>query len=254
MKATLSIQQRAGILAAARLTGELRNNSRAINEQAIRELMAKNPYWSLRLKTVEDLNLEFNDALERLVKACGIDKEVFESHKSAYIDPATTVQRWDEALKVLDVASKAKETILFATGHPGSLLEFYRLLAERARAGGAQVIDTIERVRTPTRHYLDTLGGVIVLSDEGSLMHTHDDEGLSLILRALKPTLVVADHGYAAAAINEAIPTIAIFDTDDPALPLAASIHDNVVAIPMNDNQTNLRTANALSAVLDLNA
>jgi hypothetical protein len=252
MKSTLSLHQRAETLKEAHLTGELRNNSRSINEQAVRELLARNPYWGLKLKAVRELDLEYDDAIQQLAKACGIDVETFLSHDKAYIDPETTVKAWDRALKLLDSAAEAKATVLFATGHPGSLLETYRLLAERAREGGAVIVDRVERLKTPSRRYLDTVGGVVVMSDEGSLLHTHDDEGLIEVIRHYKPDLVLADHGFAAAAINEEVPTIAIFDSDDPGLPLAASLSDDILAVPMNDNQTNLLTAKAVMTVLGI--
>jgi hypothetical protein len=252
MKDTSPIDERAEILVKAYLTGELRNNSREINEQAVRELLAGNAYWSLKLEAVEELELDYDEAIKRLAKACGLDLATFMSHTKSYIDPLTTMQSWDRALEAIDRAATAGDTILFATGHPGSLLELYRRLAGYAKERGATIVDSVERVRTPGHHYLDTVAGVIVLSDEGSLLHTHDGESLREVIRAHKPALVVSDHGFAAAAINEKVPTVAIFDSDDPALPLAASVRDDVIAVPMNDNQTNLHTALAVTAALNL--
>jgi len=62
---------------------------------------------------------------------------------------------------------------------------------------------------------------------------------MEALLGKVKADLVVADHGFAGAALNHAIRTLAIYDTDDPALPVAAYLGEPVRAIPVHDNRYN---------------
>jgi hypothetical protein len=49
--------------------------------------------------------------------------------------------------------------------------------------------------------------------------------------------LVVADHGFAGAAIASGIPAVAIMDTNDPALAVAARRGADLSVVPMDDNR-----------------
>jgi hypothetical protein len=59
---------------------------------------------------------------------------------------------------------------------------------------------------------------------------------------------VVADHGFAGAAIAAGIPTVAVMDTNDPALAVVAGRGADVTVVPMDDN----RPLNAYSAALEV--
>jgi Phosphatase len=49
--------------------------------------------------------------------------------------------------------------------------------------------------------------------------------------------LVVADHGFAGAAVAASIPVVAIMDTNDPALAVVAQRGADIRIIPMDDNR-----------------
>jgi hypothetical protein len=49
--------------------------------------------------------------------------------------------------------------------------------------------------------------------------------------------LVVADHGFAGAAIVRGIPTVAIMDTNDPALAVVTLRGADLTVVPMDDNR-----------------
>jgi hypothetical protein len=49
--------------------------------------------------------------------------------------------------------------------------------------------------------------------------------------------LVVADHGFAGAAIAAGIPTVAVMDTNDPALAVVAGRGADLTVVPMDDNR-----------------
>jgi hypothetical protein len=48
---------------------------------------------------------------------------------------------------------------------------------------------------------------------------------------------VLADHGFAGAAVERGIPTVAVMDINDPALAVAAAEHRDVTLVPMDDNR-----------------
>ena len=106
-------------------------------------------------------------------------------------------------------------------------------------------------LQTISNMWLDWVGDCMAVTDEGSLLHTHLGLNMPKLLETGNIDLVVADHGFAVAAINAQIPVVAFFDTDDPAIPLAASIQPNIIAVPLNDNQKNNATAEAFRVVLE---
>jgi hypothetical protein len=64
------------------------------------------------------------------------------------------------------------------------------------------------------------------------------------------PDLVVADHGFAGAAVAEGIPTVAIMDTNDPALAVVARRGaEGLTVIPMDDNRPQNSYAVALEVL-----
>ena len=60
--------------------------------------------------------------------------------------------------------------------------------------------------------------------------------------------LVVADHGFAGAAVASGIPTVAIMDTNDPALAVVARRGADLTVVPMDDN----RPQNSYSVALEV--
>ena len=71
-------------------------------------------------------------------------------------------------------------------------------------------------------------------------------EGCTAADRAVD--LVVADHGFAGAAIAAGVPTIAVMDTNDPAFAVVAGRGADVTVVPMDDN----RPLNVYSTALDV--
>jgi hypothetical protein len=48
---------------------------------------------------------------------------------------------------------------------------------------------------------------------------------------------VVADHGFAGAAVAAGIPAVAIMDTNDPALAVVARRGADLTVVPLDDNR-----------------
>lgn len=97
---------------------------------------------------------------------------------------------------------------------------------------------------------LDWVGPVAALGDGASLRHTHDPAPMRRILEEIGAVdLVVADHGFAGAAVVGGIPTVAVMDTNDPALAVVARRGaERLTVVPMDDN----RPRNSYVAALEV--
>ena len=133
--------------------------------------------------------------------------------------------------------------MLAATGHPTGMLLHHIKIVEAYRLAGGKVLQLREEEdlglgkrgrRTEVRY----IGGVGCLADWGNLKHTHSAAPMEALLEEdPRPDLVLGDHGYAGAAIERGIPTIAVMDINDHALAIAHARGQDVVLVPMDDNR-----------------
>ena len=113
--------------------------------------------------------------------------------------------------------------LVFATGHPGAMLLYYLDLARWAKELGGEVLTARPRGRHEKGISLDWAGSVGTLGDGASLFHTHGPEPMREVLQELgEVDLVIADHGFAGAAIAADLPTVTVMDTNDPAFAVVA--------------------------------
>jgi hypothetical protein len=123
------------------------------------------------------------------------------------------------------------------------MLEMYiRVAASFARAGGKLVRLREEELLPVGRkgHHAEVryVGNVGCLADWGTLKHAHTSDAMEVLLEAQPwPELVLADHGFAGAAIERGIPAIAIMDINDHALAVAAAEGRDVTIVPLDDNR-----------------
>lgn len=240
-------------LVALKLAGKLNRNTPESNRQAIREMLAQNSYWTFGSEDVAGYGLTYDQAAAVMASALGVTVERFASDEISFIDPDKTVQGLTTGLERLEAVARDGGSILLATAHPGSLLGFYTIIGRYLSELGAELCVPDRPVPARNNRWIDAVEGVLVLSDEGNLMHSHDDMGMKEVIETLKPDIAFSDHGFAMAAINAGVSTVAIFDVDDPALAMAASVRpEYVVGVPMNDNQTNIRTASAARSLVSL--
>jgi hypothetical protein len=159
-----------------------------------------------------------------------------------YIDPRATIGRVREAAARLAAACAAGARIIVATGHPTGLLVHHQRLVRTITAAGGTVIRPLEeqavfREGGATR-VLKYFGGVAALTDGANVLHAHMPTAMEAILDAEVPDLVFADHGFAGAAVARGIPTIAVMDTNDPALAVAWARGADLLIVPMDDNRS----------------
>ncbi len=105
--------------------------------------------------------------------------------------------------------------VILATGHPGPLTAHYATLARALAAAGCDVLQ-------PVADSVDYVDGVGALAFDGRRHHTHRPDQMQAMLAEVDGVdLMIADHGFAGAAVEAGLPTLSIADVNDPALPLA---------------------------------
>ncbi|MGW2596392.1 phosphatase [Streptomyces klenkii] len=195
------------------------------------------------------------DVLAVMAERCGVSDDLNHRAGQDHIDPELTADALDRMANVLRKAAGSRQRVLFATGHPGALLDVHRATAAAMRAAGCEV------VRIPGGLGADE-GCVVQFADvavyEGgaTLWHTHSPNPMAAILDGLLregrplPDLVVADHGWAGCAAQRGIDAVGYADSNDPALFLAEAEGTLQVAVPMDDHVTDPRFYEPMTAYL----
>jgi len=135
---------------------------------------------------------------------------------SGWIDPEVTLASIRRQRDLLArFAARGGGRVLLATGHPTPLTAHYAALGRALSGAGCEILQ-------PGADSVGYLDGVAALSDQGGRHHTHRSDHMEAVLAVVHSVdLVIADHGFAGAAIEAGIPTLSIADVNDPGLPLA---------------------------------
>jgi hypothetical protein len=171
---------------------------------------------------------------------CSPDIASFEGYDD--IDPDRTIVGIVGAARRLREAALRGDRLLVATGHPTGLLEHHIRVADSYRAAGGKILRLREEEELTGRRgkHIEVryVGGVACVADWGQLRHTHSAFAMERLLEAQPwPDIVLGDHGFAGAAIEQGIPTIAVMDINDPALAVAWAEGKDVTIVPMDDNR-----------------
>jgi hypothetical protein len=200
---------------------------------------------------MEDLlkGVGFEEAYAAVAARTGYPPDQEENSGRGCIDPSRTAAGLAAAGERIRPVAEAGGRLVCATGHPGALLFYYLGLVRWAEGLGGQAATAEIRGRYEKGVSLDWVGEVGAVSDGGSLLHTHSPDPMrSLLGKVGAVDLVVADHGFAGAAIAAGVPTVAVMDTNDPALAVVASRGAEVTVVPMDDN----RPQNSYAAALEV--
>ncbi len=145
----------------------------------------------------------------------------------------------------LAAAARGGERVLVATGHPNGLDVLYRelarLIGERGvkllhPADGATIQEEAKRRGAPGPWWIRYLADVGLVTDEAVPKHTHAGDAMRRMLEDERPDLVLADHGFAGAAIEAGVETVSVADVNDPALIVAKAQGRTRVVVVMDDN------------------
>lgn len=228
-------------LGAAGITGRHRSHDRANTLKKIDELRDGKPDATFGISGVEQWAPR--DVLAALAQLTGCSPELEDCEGWDTIDPDVTVRALVFAGERLRDAAARGDVLLAVTGHPTGMLETYVNIVAAYRRAGGKVLRAREDeeldIGTHRHAEIRYVGAVGCLADWGSLKHTHSPVAMEALLAAQPwPDLVLADHGFAGAAVERDIATIAVMDINDPALAVAATTRSNVLVIPMDDNRS----------------
>ncbi len=219
-------------------------NSRAANLRAIERLLAGEPFYTFGIARIEKAlaqgMLDQEGVVRVMARACGCkDSEQF-LEEQGFIGAAASVAGLHEMARWLATAAAKRWTVALGTGHPGSMLGCYLRLGEWLRERGCELAPVPVAHPAGVDWWADELGGVAVTSDGCGILHGHATRVMDAVLARTEVDIVVADHGHAGAAINAKLPCLAVMDTNDPALGVAAALGcPDLVAVPLYDNLPN---------------
>jgi hypothetical protein len=178
------------------------------------------------------------DAVARL---CGCSASLDERAGGGVIDPDLVLDALEALGDRLARATERGERMLIATGHPTGLLPLYQALARALVSAGVKLETPLDDVRVGSpdkdRRRIRYLDGVAVLMGGADLLHTHDSWPMDRLLDEIDPPdLVLADHGWAGAAIMRGLDVVCFTDVNDPAIAVAKADGLVVVVVPCDDN------------------
>ena len=219
-------------LVATRLAGAVATGARWSLDNC-RRLVSGDPDYTFGLSDWRDAS--YHEVVEAVRAAggtrLGLDEE---APDDGYIDPAAALAGIRAHRDCLaEFVASGGGRVLVATGHPFALLPHYGALARALTDAGCTVLRPLEGQRDRLKNrdgrpcsirYPDQ---VAALFYDGALQHTHRADYMEAMLDevggAAGVDLVVADHGFAGAAVEAGVTTLSIADVNDPALPLAAA-------------------------------
>jgi hypothetical protein len=141
----------------------------------------------------------------------------------------------------LAAAADAGERLVVATGHPNGLDLLYREIARLSGEHGAKLLHPadgaeVQETGRPAPWTIRYLGDVAMVTDGVAPKHTHAGVAMRRMLADERPDLVLADHGFAGAAIEAGVEVLSVADVNDPALIVAKAQGRTRVVVVMDDN------------------
>ncbi|MFF7470336.1 phosphatase [Streptomyces sp. NPDC008092] len=210
--------------------------------------------WWLGLE-LGDRWTDEQDVLAVMAERVGVNDDPEYRYGQDTIDPELTVDGLNRLAARLRKAAEGRQRVLFATGHPGGLLDVHRATAAALRGAGCEIAVIPDGLQTD-EGYVMQFADVAVLEHGATLWHTHSGEPMKAILGGLEragrpqPDLVVADHGWAGYAAQVGLDSVGYADCNDPALFLAESEGTLQVAVPLDDHVLSPRYYDPMTAYL----
>jgi Phosphatase len=184
---------------------------------------------------------DLDDILDLVARGTGVPIDHEARYGPVDVAPGAILDASGTAGERLARAAVDGERVVLATGHPIGLALLYHALDGLLRERGADVLRLANgrRWRDPGLAHdwvVGHWGGVAMLTDGREPRHTHRPDAMERMLEEALPDLVVADHGFAGAAIEAGVETISIADVNDPALIVAKAQGRTDVVIVMDDH------------------
>lgn len=206
----------------------------------VRMLLEGDPDKEFGLRGLQD-GFDEEGVLRLIEEASGAPLERSARTGPVEIRPEPMLEQLAAMGERLARAAERGETVAFATGHPDSMDYLLKpvgdLLAERGarvvRLGGGLRWREDGRAHDWT---IEHWGGVAMQTDGHAPRHTHWPDAMERMLSAGLPDLVVADHGFAGAAIEAGVETLSFADVNDPALLVAKAQGRTEVVVVLDDH------------------
>jgi histidinol phosphate phosphatase hisN-like protein len=183
----------------------------------------------------------FEDIVRIVGEASGVPIDALATEGSPDIDSGAVLDACEAVGERLAAAARSGERVLFATGHPGDLDPLYGAIGELAAAAGARIVRPADGVSwsDPGAGHRWTVayhGPVGMVTDGERPRHTHRPDPMEHMLGEERPDLVLADHGFAGAAIQAGVETLSVADVNDPALIIAKAQGRTEVVVVLDDH------------------
>ena len=206
----------------------------------IRKLVEHDPDKLFGLSSMPE-PFGFEDIVRIVGEAAGVPIDHLATEGAPDIDAGAVLDACAAMGERLAQAARRGERILFATGHPGDLDPLYGSVARLADEHGARTIrpadgETWFDVHVEHDWTIAYHGPVGMVTDGVRPRHTHWPEAMRRMLAEERPDLVVADHGFAGAAIDVGVETLSIADVNDPALIVAQAQGRTDVVVVLDDH------------------
>lgn len=186
-------------------------------------------------------NWTYNDVFDLMHRRVGTSSDHQHLEGQDTISARLCVAALDRMAARLAEAASARQTVLFATGHPAGLFPVHAALAKAMNGAGCHVVEVPAGIGFGEGD-IRQIGKVLMWHQHGNLMHTHLPTPMQSVLARLEaddgpvPELVVADHGWAGQAAEQGIDTIGFADCNDPGLFVSEAQGQLQVAVPLDDN------------------
>lgn len=206
----------------------------------IRMLLEGDPDKQFGLRGLPEAML-FDEVLDLVAREAGAPIDPMQEAGEVHIAPEPILEASRSLGERLALSAERGERVLIATGHPGGLDLLYRELEGLLLTHGASVSKPAdrERWRDPDLTHdwiIGYLSGVGMLTDGRAPRHTHRPDAMRRMLAHDVPDLVLADHGFAGAAIEAGVETVSVADVNDPALLIAKAQGRTEVVLVMDDH------------------
>ena len=240
-------------LVGARIAGDVAT-SRESNLRNLTKMAQGQPKYAFGLTPLREWTPD--EVLAVMAERCGVHPDPTYLEGPDTIDPDLTVTQLERWRVRLAKAAAGRERVLLATGHPTGILAVHLEVAAALRSAGCEVLvpaldwswdwpetsgrDGLQTWGRDRPRHVRAINGVHLLASGGELLHTHAPEPMVALLAALDvaPDLVVADHGWAGAAVQAGLDVLGMADCNDPALFVAEHEGRSIVTVPLYDNVT----------------
>src|SRR5918911_2532376 len=189
-----------------RLAGPELSHSRRNNLEAVNRLANVDPYATFGIRRVieyvREKQLDPSEALGMIAGITKCSNDINHTEGRGYISPASTIKGLKAAAAAIRRVSSEGGSVLFGTGHPGSMIDYYTELAYLVRRLGGRVLDLAkgqivqQGEDRDSVKVVDSVNSIAFLSDTCAALHTHDSRPMEIMLDGADrpPDLVIADH------------------------------------------------------------